>query len=72
MKQHTYCLTFVDSSTGQMAYASVYAGFDEHKITLSQIADAKGAAGVTQAATLLSCSYLGHMTQEEFDDSETA
>ena len=71
MKQHIYCLTFIDSSTGPVAYASVYGGFDEHKITLSQIAHAKGGAGVTQAATLLSCSYLGHMTQEEFNDTPT-
>jgi hypothetical protein len=68
MKKHFYCFTFIDSSAGSVAYASVYASFELPEVTLSGIAQAKQGAQVTQAATLLSCSYLGHMTTEEFND----
>ncbi|MEE3912939.1 hypothetical protein V2I80_07350 [Pseudomonas viridiflava] len=67
MKRHFYSFTFVDSSTGQMAYASVYAGHDAQAVSLGQIAQAKQGAQVSQLATLINCSYLGYMTAEEFE-----
>ncbi|WP_214348105.1 hypothetical protein [Pseudomonas congelans] len=67
MKKHFYSFTFVDNSTGQMAYASVYAAHDAQSVSLGHIAQAKQGAKVSQLATLINCSYLGYMTAEEFE-----
>lgn len=70
MKQHYYSFTFIDTSAGQTAWASVYAGFEDQTINIAQIAYAKEGAKVSQGATLINCSYLGHMTSEYFNQAK--
>lgn len=69
-KLHYYVFSFidrVDTEEGSgMAYASVYMGYGvRDKINLARIIDAKEQAQVKRTATLMSVSYLGHMTQSE-------
>jgi hypothetical protein len=65
MKKHYYCFTFIDNP-GSLVYASVYAAHEVQAVTLASIAQAKQGARVSQAATLVACSYLGYMTAQEF------
>lgn len=66
MKLHYYCFTFYEVQGSASAHASAYFGFEQPRVTLKNIAAAKHGAEVSDRATLLSCSYLGHMTSEEF------
>jgi hypothetical protein len=64
-KLHYYSLAFSDSNGNSMAKASVYIGYPKKHITLPRIASAKESAGVSQDAVMLSCCYLGKMTEKE-------
>lgn len=66
MKLHYYCFTFYDVIGSETAHASTYIGFQTPQVGLKDIAKAKISATVSAGATLLACSYLGHMTSEEF------
>lgn len=65
-KQHMYAFSFFENFMGQGQYASVYCGYPQQGVRLACIAQAKQMANVTPNATLLACSYLGHMTPDEF------
>lgn len=68
MKLHYYSVTFIDQgSNGEMEHANSYIGCQEHCLTLTNIAEARDAAKVSASAVMQSASYLGHMTQEEFN-----
>jgi len=65
--QHWYCFSYVGKTDeGRECQASTYTGYEEKKITLLNIEANKVNAKVNKGAVLIACSYLGHMTREEF------
>ncbi len=68
MKQHWYCFSYVGKSLvgGENCEVSTYSGLPSQKITKDIIGINKQYAGVSNNAVLISCSYLGYMTREEF------
>jgi hypothetical protein len=70
MKKHWYSLVFQEVLAGSMKYQSTYLGLDEPKVALHRIQDAKKGAGVAANAVLLSVSFLGEMTEEEFKSKQ--
>lgn len=60
-KLHYYSFAFAFGSS----QASVYIGYDDMAVTLPRIEAAKKSSGVFGTAVLLSCCYLGHMTNAE-------
>jgi hypothetical protein len=72
--RHWYCFSFsgkIDGSVvGMDCRASTYAGYKQKNITLEMITEQKKQAGVTSSAVLMSVSYLGYMTSEEFKGEE--
>lgn len=68
---HFYALTFIDSrQQGETTHAHTYVGIAEPKVTRKVIAGARGNANLSAGAVLLSVSYLGEMTEQEWHDSE--
>lgn len=68
-KVHWYCLSYVGESLSRekrTAYASVYYGLKEQKITRAVIEEGKVDAGVSSDSVLTSVSYLGRMSKKEF------
>ena len=65
-KLHYYCFSYIGVSISdcQQCYASTYTGYPEKLITVPIIEENKDYAGVLSSATLLSVSYLGHMTKD--------
>lgn len=70
MKLYWYCLTFrgYDVGTGNICYATTYTGQTRkgREFSMREIAKQKLLAGVRDCAVLISVSYLGHMTKDEF------
>lgn len=66
MKLHFYCFAFLETLADQTTHTSRCYGFESPQITLADIAMVKERAQVNQGATLIACSYLGHMTADEF------
>jgi len=64
-KQHFYNFTFQDCER-TLTITTVVLMFDKKDLTLSCIAKARKAASVSDEAVLLSFSYFGYMTLEEF------
>lgn len=64
MKKHWW--SFVPQTTnGTTITASVYMGWEQGEyVNIPRINSAKEQCGVSQEAVMLSCSYLGHMTNE--------
>lgn len=56
-------LEYVDD---EQVMASVPMGFRHHAVTMKDIKEANIAAKLKQGSVLVSCSYLGYMTQNEF------
>lgn len=67
MPLHYYCFSFFDVRNGQAVYASSYYGLEAQRVTARDILSAKQHAKVSTTATLLACTYLGHMTQQQFN-----
>lgn len=67
MSLHYYCLSFFDVRNNQATYASSYYGMRAERVTAKDILDVKMHAKVSPTATLLACSYLGYMTEAEFN-----
>lgn len=69
-KLHWYCFSYYgnsrDGKLTEFAHGSAYAGYKTKKITLSRIEENKAFARVSDSSVLISCSYLGLMTNEEF------
>lgn len=66
MKKHWFNLSFIEPVENGMTYGNGYTSSDVKALTLAQINNNKVFAGVGDRAVLLSCSYLGFMTKEEF------
>ena len=64
-KQHYYSFAFSSHEGNQTKIASVYIGYDFKCISIPRIQSAKEGAGVNKDAVMLSCCYLGKMTEEE-------
>lgn len=71
MKKHWFAFTYTgknrDGSPGQ-AWSSAYTGYAqrESSVTMAMIQENKAFADVADDATLISVSYLGFMTRDEF------
>ena len=66
-KLHWYCLTFA-SGNRQISH---YIGRVQQKVTLRDIEQAGINSGAGLEACLLACSYLGKMTEQEFNNVES-
>jgi len=67
-KLYYYCFSFKGRTPdGQPANASTYAGYEiESSFTIREIDKRKLMAGLTYEAVLLSITFIGVMTEEEF------
>lgn len=67
-KSHWYCFAYIgnDLNSNLACHASTYTGYKNKKVTMDRIMKNKAHAGVTDEAVLLSVSYLGYMSNEEF------
>lgn len=68
-KLHWYCFAFIGTiiQSYKSGHSSCYQGFIlKDKITLLDIKEAKSWARTNEDSVLLSVSYLGYMTEEEF------
>lgn len=73
IKGHWYCFTYIGTdlkTNTHGAYASAYSSYTKNFVTLRMINNNKQHAGLKNDAVLLSVSYLGYMTKEEFDGSD--
>lgn len=64
-KKHYYSFVFSYSEGTLITTASVYIGYPKKFVSIPQILSAKKQAGVHADAVMLSCCYLGKLTQEE-------
>ncbi len=77
MKKHWFAFSYTgnnrDGSPGQ-AWASTYTGYEQRdsNVTMDMIHENKAYADVADDATLISVSYLGYMTREEFTGEPSA
>ena len=71
-KKHWYAFTFMYSNAVRMCYVytSVYIGYNDRNVTLPRIKAAKLAQGIPESAVLMSVSYLGYMSEDEFSPEE--
>ncbi|CRM78477.1 hypothetical protein [Pseudomonas sp. 31 R 17] len=68
MMYHYYYFVFHNiEHDGNFTYHSSYMWIDEQKVTTSVIEEARRTAQASSRAILLNCSYLGRMTEAEFD-----
>lgn len=77
MKKHWWSFVFSENKGYATTTASVYMGWEHGEwVNMPRINSAKEKVGVGQGAIMLSCSYLGYMTNEhmlygEYDDCKT-
>lgn len=65
MKKHWWSFVFSQTTNKTTITSSVYMGWEQGEyVNIPRINSAKEAAGVSQEAVMLSCSYLGYMTKE--------
>ncbi|MCK2122060.1 hypothetical protein [Pseudomonas sp. PNPG3] len=67
MNYHFYLFSFYESTQDHTRHVSVSFGVPNQRVTKAALDKAREGAAVGTNATLLSVSYLGYMTQEEFD-----
>ena len=67
-KEHWYSFCFMqtDPITNTMTFGNGYSGLRYQRVTLQAIETAREYAGVTDGAVLMSVSYLGYMTVDQF------
>ena len=66
-KQHYFNFCFMYfTDNGNVAYESVQNNFVNKNITVNKINNTKREAEIKQYSILISCSYLGYMTYDEF------
>jgi len=68
VRQHWYCFSYTDIAGSISIFASTYTGYIRKGITMQRINENKKNANVRGEAVLVSCSYLGYMTREEFTE----
>ena len=64
-KQHYYSFTFSYPEGNQTTIAAAYVGYDFKFVSVPQMQSAKEYAGINKDAVMLSCCYLGEMTENE-------
>jgi hypothetical protein len=78
-KWHYYSFCWFWTDVGQSFYANTYSGFSDHYVTLASINRARESANdcrplsepwIPSRAVVMSISYLGHMTSEDFREGE--
>lgn len=65
MKLHWYSMAFMVGSP-KCKISSGYFPLHERKISASIIKEAKRELGIAEDSVMLSCCYLGEMTEKEF------
>ena len=72
-KCHWFCFSYQGYAldNGEKCKASTYTGYPLKYVNMKMIQDNKEFAGVDKDAVLISCSYLGHMTKEDFLGEES-
>jgi len=65
-RRYWYAYSFQFRDKNQTGIASHYTGHVKNVVTLKDIKEAKGATGLPKNAVLMSVSYCGKMTKEEF------
>ena len=63
-KFHYYSFAFIGGGNISSTHTSIYVGYETEGITKPQIEQAKKDSGIDEKAVLLSCCYLGHMTND--------
>lgn len=67
-KRHYYAITFIHGKApGVTGFGTAYVGFPDQLVSRPRLDYARQAAGVSHDAALLGVSYMGHMTDKEFD-----
>jgi len=68
-KRYWYCLTYEGDriGTNTNCKASHYVGRMGNYMDMNTINNSKRSAGVKDNSVLLACSYLGHMSEQEFN-----
>lgn len=70
-EQHWYCFSFSGAANGVGASASQYLGLETKQIKKMFINYASELTGLDKGAVLISATYLGLMTNEQFTAKET-
>lgn len=70
MSHHYYLFSFYESTTEHARHVSVSFGVPNPRVTQAALNKARQGANVGPNSVLLSVSYLGYMTQEEFNEAE--
>lgn len=66
-KQHWFCFSFQGPENGRgMGFACTYVGYLQRNVTMAMVTEQKSKCGLDANCVLLSVSYLGEMTREEF------
>ena len=63
---HWFCFCFEWALDGEIVKASSYIGRYDKDITMEVIDEARGMVLMDEHSVLISCSYLGCMTNEKF------
>jgi len=71
-KRHYYSFAFSYSEGNQTTTSSVYIGYNCKYISIPQIQSVKESAGINKDAVMLSCCYLGKMTEKEIKTGVTS
>lgn len=73
-KKHWFCFCYTgrssDSSERGQTWANTFTGYPCKEVTVQMINENKANAGVDENATVVSVSYLGYMTRQEFVGDE--
>lgn len=69
-KTHYYSLCFLKTTGMGVSYHTAYNNFKTKKVTIKRIEKTKELAKIPENATMISCSYLGCMTFNEFMKGE--
>lgn len=66
-KKYWYAFAFQFPTETGFGFSSVYSGFDSNLVKKNGIDEARRASRAPDGAVMINCSYLGHMTREEFE-----
>jgi len=67
-KLHYYNFTFLEATDSKMNFGTVCVGYPENFVSHPQIDDAKKHANIGDNSVMISCSYLGKMTHDQFEN----
>ena len=69
-KYYYYSFAFLKTNNNYTKTASVYIGYNQKSVSKPQIESAKKEAGIDPDAVMVSCCYLGKMTEEEMQSGK--